>query len=137
MTKKRDPSLPRRKPGPKPKMDHDALPTWHAYLTRTLVQATGNLNTVKKNTCYTLKEIRARWGIAAVLQFKQWFESRRHYDNEVADIIRKELETGKIDQAKYERLLYTKAFRYVWFVRDGMERKAWDVTRGLKRVTDV
>ena len=134
MTKKRDPSLPRRKPGPKPKMD---LPTWHEYLTRTLVQATANLNTVKKHTCYNLKEIRARWGNQAVKHFKQWFESRRHYDNEIADTIRKELETGKIDQVKYEQLLYTKAFRYVWSVRDGMERKAWDVTRGLKKITDM
>lgn len=114
--------------------DTNAREEWKTHLTRALVQASSNLNTMKKGHFFTQREIRARWGMEALVEFRTWFDCRRHYDSEIADKLLNEVTMGRLSKEEYEKQLYTKAFRYVWFLRENMEVKAWQITRGVKKM---
>ena len=134
MTKKRDPSTLKVRPIMD---DPTVLAEWRAKLERAVLMANGNLQVIKKDTFWSVREVRARWGNRAVREFKYWFDAVKHYDAEKADVLLKEFESGKMDEEKYRRLLYTKAYTWMWVLREKRVRDVWHLTRGLKTINDL
>ena len=104
---------------------------WLKQLTRAITAASTNFGVIKKNTFWNQREIRSRWGNKAIIEFKNWFESRRHYNAEVADGLLQEFVSGKIDEKKYKKLLGTQAYTWVWSIKSDQQKSAWQLTRGL------
>jgi hypothetical protein len=105
---------------------------WNKQLTRAVTQASGNMGVIKNETFWTLRQVQARWGKTAAAEFKYWFEAVRHLDQQVADRLFQEFESGKIDDEKFKKLLFTTAFSWVWSIRTERQRNAWELTRGLR-----
>ena len=121
---------------------------WDKQLERAITQASGNMGVIKKDAFYTLRSVKELWGKAAMVEFKDWFEAHRHYNEEIADKLLTERDEKakrmkakptatlaadliKLEQ-KFEKLMMTKAYVWVWSIKSEKQRTAWELTRGVR-----
>ncbi len=105
---------------------------WKAQLKRAITSAQPNLGCIKKDSFWTLREVKERWGIRAVNEFKEWFEAQKHFDQLYADQLLQERMAGTLSAEKYQALLYKKAFSWGWSLKPERRQEAWELTRGLR-----
>lgn len=128
-------------------MSIEAQLEWDKQQLRAITQASGNMGVIKKYAFYTLHSVKELWGKAAMIEFKEWFEARRHDNQEVADkLLTKRDEKAKRMKAKpnatlaadlikleqkFQKLMMTKAYVWVWSIKSEKQRTAWELTRGF------
>lgn len=119
--------------GRKPKLaTQEAQMEWTAQLQRVITAASSNMGCVQRHSFWTLREIKQRWGIRVVEEFKEWFEAAKHLDQAMADRLLQERLSGALTEERYNELLYTQAFSWIWSLRSEKQRTAWELTRGLR-----
>lgn len=112
--------------------DPALLADWQTQLRRAISQAAANGMVLRKDTFFNQRDIKAAFGKTAQAEFKTWFEASKHLNQDKADKLYHELATGKIDQAKFNKLFYAGAMFWVWSVKPEKQRQAWAISRGLK-----
>lgn len=110
---------------------------WKAQLTRAITSASSNMGVLRKDTFFTVHEIKATYGKKANEDFKSWFEASKHFDQLTGDKLYQELASGKLDETKFKKLLYSMAFSWVWTIKPEKQRKAWELSRGMAKLEEA
>ena len=121
---------------PKSKMTSPEVQAqWKAELHRAISTASSNFCFLRKNSFYSLREIRLNFGRRAVDEFKSWFEAERLFDQVEGDRLYHEWKSGKIDEALYKKFLHTRAHSWSWMICASKRETAWKISRGLLELT--
>lgn len=107
---------------------------WKSNLERAICIAASNSTILRKESFFGLREIAATFGKSAVKDFKEWFEAHKVFNQDVADRLYQQKASGKLDEAKFKRLLYSTAYSWVWSIRPEKQRKAWEISRGTSHL---
>jgi hypothetical protein len=105
---------------------------WKFQLKRAICSASSNMGVLRKDTFYGIRELSAAFGKKAVLDFKDWFEASKHFNQQEGDRLYQEFITGRLEEKYYKKFLHTKAHFWVWSLRPEKQTSAWEISRGLR-----
>lgn len=97
-------------------------------LNRALILAIDNDRSLPAEKFYTGREIRQRFGLSALVEFREWFSSEQSFDNDRADQILQAFRSGKINQRTYTSRI-NRCFKWRWRLKLGRVIDARSIVR--------